>query len=233
MSKNTWPLTVLVLAFGCSYVERDTGKPWPVEESTSAVDEEPDDPVEPNLADEPIDVIILRASRDDPHYGTDGDFYQDFIGQSRGLRCAALTIILDLQFQEPVILVLPTSITQTSEKYALEIPRWNPASWLLSSLSGGQVWAFKGRSDLDFESAATVKLLSFPFIADAVDPSANTIAHLLDCGIAPEGLVESIVSPPDSIEVEIWANGESTVLRMSADIQQRDSGLQYTYRGID
>ncbi len=227
MSKNVWPPTVLVLAFGCSYVERDTGKPWPVEESTTAVGEEPDD-----LTDEPADVIILRASRDDPHYGSDGDFYQDFIGQEQGrLRCAALTIILDLQFQEPVFLVLPKSITQTSEKYGLEIPRHYRASWLLSSLDGGQVWAFKGRSD--FESSATIKLLSFPFIADAVDPSVNPIAHLLDCGIAPEGLIESIVSPPDSIEVEIWANRESTVLRMRAEIQRLDSGLHYTYRGID
>ncbi len=225
MVKARWCL-VFVLMIGCSFSDRKIGSSWDVNEQSSSTEQVPD------FAVEPADVVILQASRDDPYYGSQSDFYGDFFGVNPGqLRCAALTIIVDLQFQEPVILVLPKSITQTSETYGLEIPRHNRASWLLSSQSGGQVWVFKGRSE--FESSAAVHLLSFPFVADALDRSADPIAQLQDCGVAPEGLIESILLPPENIEVEIWANGESTILPMAADIQQSVSGVKFTYRKND
>jgi hypothetical protein len=230
MLKTSW-LLVVVLAIGCSSLEHEAGESWVVNEQPAAVN------TDPSGIAEPPDVTVLRASPDDPHYGVHSDFYRDF-PRDRDLRqCAALIIIFDLQFQEDVLLLLPAAVTQTSERYALEIPRWaGDSSWLLASTSG-DVWAHFA---YDFEGPDNVQLHSFPFSAPVrftdVPPNDGTgplQVPIYFCGPAPEGLVESIIRPPEVIEIEIWSNGEPTFLQMKADVQNRDWGLTYTYQAID
>jgi hypothetical protein len=215
---------VFVFAIGCSSPERESGSAWMVNEQTTPATEEPAVEV-PDAPEESLEnITLLRSSPDDPHHAKVTDYYSDWpVG---ALMCSALMIIFDLQFQEDVILGLPASVTHTSEKYAFEISRGRltDTSWLLPS-EGGVVWAHLSNG---FEEPTTFQLHSFPFVAPPMG-----VVPLVLCGAAPAGLIETIVRPPENIEIEVIANGESIRLQMRAEVQQWDSGLTYIYRPTD
>jgi len=230
MLKYLWR-SIFVLAMGCSSPERESesGTPWIVnEQPTLGTDDS-------SITEEPP-IIVLRASNADPHYGTRTDFFEDFFGiRPHQKRCSALIITFDLQFEEDVIVVLPREITQTSDKYGLEILRFEHGTWVLPALNGGEVWAFKAHHEPhpnDDFGPATIQVHSSPFVEETT-PITSGATHLLICGSAPEGLLDSIIQPPELIEVEIWSTDESIKLPMKAEIQQTTSGITYTYRGIE
>jgi len=232
MNLKSWPLAVLVLAFGCSASDGDTLTPWPIAEPEVA-------------AEEPNQPVILRASEDDPFYGTSDDFFVGLPQEPQRTRCAGLVIDIPLRFErgtDPIVLV-PRTMTHTEEVFGFETTQNQVATWVWES-GVGLIWATNRLRRLDPFSDPSDRWLtisSYPYDSETPPPPvrdgnegsrAEQLGAGPDCGFMPLEKAESMILPPQEFDLEILVNGTRKFFHLRAEVFETQNRRVYKYREI-
>jgi hypothetical protein len=229
MNLKSWPFAVLVLAIGCSASDGDTLTPWPIAEPEVAA-EEPDQPV------------ILRASEDDPFYGSQHELFADLPVIPQHSRCAGLIVSIELPFEhgtDPVVL-LPRSMTHTADIFGFETKEIGEASWVWESEVGpiGAATLTGVRDPFGpLPDPRMLTLFSYPYTAESTPaPVYSGFDDLLGvgpgCGSMPLDQSEAMILPPQVFNLEVLINGTTSVIPMRAAVSGTQNRWGYYYRQI-
>lgn len=218
---SVW-VAVGILAGGCSSTKGEqTATSWPVKEAAVPTSEPEVVPIAEPIPEEPSgleDVIILRASADDPFYGTSRRFYHEIPVIDGERRCAAMAVYFDLPVDDGRIIVLPRSLTRTDEIYGLEMKHSRQTSWVWESQTG-LVWA-TNLPKYDPGADRQLVLRYYPYTSkmpEAMDRTDLLGIIGIPCGPIPQELIESMEGVPAEIEIKVRANGATTTVKMALD----------------